>query len=268
MTVFTTITTIIPPASTPAAARVGGVPLHAPGESPDETTLRQRACTELLRQAAQRAGLLSPEDCPAQDGIPSEQASLAIEQLLERELPAPEPDDAACRRHYAANAGHYRHGERARVRHILFAVAPGVDVVALRNRAEQTLLQVRCDKDGRLFPKLAETLSNCPTGPQGGMLGWLTARDCAPEFAREIFGRVEVGVVPRLVHSRHGLHVVEIQERDAGHQLAFEDVRESVRASLRHQSWVMALRHYLMRLADETPVEGASMEGSGSPLMQ
>jgi len=265
MTVFTTLTTSAP---APTVARVGGVPLHSAGEMLDESTLRQRACTELLRQAAQRAGLLSPEDPPSRDGVPTEQASLAIERLLERELPAPEPDNEACRRHYAAHAAHYRQGERARVRHILFAVAPGVDVVALRNRAEQTLLQVRCDKDGRLFPQLAETLSNCPTGTQGGMLGWLTAGDCAPEFAREIFGRAEVGVLPRLVHSRHGLHVVEIQERDAGRQLPFDDVRESVRASLRHQSWVMALRHYLMRLADETPLEGVSMEGSGSPLMQ
>ena len=43
-------------ASTPA--RINGVALHATDEmlSPDE--LRQRACTELLRQAAQSAGLL------------------------------------------------------------------------------------------------------------------------------------------------------------------------------------------------------------------
>lgn len=252
----------------PTVARVGGIALHSSDERPDARTLRQRACTELLRQAAQRAGLLDPEDRCSQDGIPSEAASLAIERWLEREVPTPEPDEEACRRHHAAHAGHYRQGERARVRHILFAVAPGTDVVALRNRAEQTLLQVRCDRDGRLFPKLAETLSNCPTGTQGGMLGWLTARDCAPEFGREVFGRIEIGVLPRLVHSRHGLHVVEIQERDLGRELPFEDVRESVRASLRHQSWVMALRHTVMRLADETPVEGVRMEGSDSPLVQ
>ena len=38
------------------------------GERLDEETLRQRACTELLRQAAQQAGLLSSDDMPGTDG--------------------------------------------------------------------------------------------------------------------------------------------------------------------------------------------------------
>jgi len=39
-------------------ARVNGVALHAASERLTEDELRQRACTELLRQAAQAAGLL------------------------------------------------------------------------------------------------------------------------------------------------------------------------------------------------------------------
>ena len=40
-------------------ASVNGVPLHAPDEALDDEALRQRACTELLRQAAIDAGLLA-----------------------------------------------------------------------------------------------------------------------------------------------------------------------------------------------------------------
>jgi hypothetical protein len=46
----------------PARAQVNGVPLHRPARALDADTLRQRACTELLRQAAQRAGLLAAAD--------------------------------------------------------------------------------------------------------------------------------------------------------------------------------------------------------------
>lgn len=67
-------------------ARVNGVALNAPHELLDEEALRQRACTELLRQAAQQAGLLPASDVPGVEGAISVQASNAIEQLLEREL--------------------------------------------------------------------------------------------------------------------------------------------------------------------------------------
>jgi hypothetical protein len=46
--------------------------------------------------------------------------------------------------------------------------------------------------------------------------GLADGRRCAPEFAREIFGKPEVGVLPRLVHSRFGLHVVEVLAREPG----------------------------------------------------
>ncbi len=136
----------------------------------------------------------------------------------------PEPSEEACRRHHAAHEARYRTGERVRVRHILFAVTPGVDVVALRKRAETVLLDVRCH-DGQAgdgFAEAAREWSNCPSGAQGGELGWLARADCAPEFARELFGHVEVGVLPRLVHSRFGLHVVEVLEREPGVAQPFE----------------------------------------------
>ena len=131
-----------------AVAKVNGVALHVTGESLDADALRQRACTELLRQAAQRAGLLDSDDPAPTDGATSEPASTAIEALLAQELALPEPSDDACRRHFIAHEAGYRVGDRAHVRHVLFAVTPGVDVRRLRDRAEASLLDVRCHGDG------------------------------------------------------------------------------------------------------------------------
>ncbi len=253
-----------------AVARVNGVPLHAPAESIAAEELRQRACSELLRQAAQREGLLDAADAPTADGVQSDKATAAIEALLERAVIVPEPDETACRRHYAANEGRFRPGDRVRVRHILFAVTPGTDVVALRNRAETTLLDVRCH-DGKAadsFANAARTQSNCPSGADGGDLGWLESRDCAPEFAREIFGHAEIGVLPRLVHSRFGLHVVEVMEREAGATPAFEAVHGAVAVALRQQGYVTALRQYLQLLAGAAVVEGVDLDGAATPLVQ
>ncbi|MDP1902436.1 MAG: peptidylprolyl isomerase [Rubrivivax sp.] len=250
--------------------RVNGVALAEPQETLDVESLRQRACAELLRQAAMAAGLLDADDPEPRDGAMTERASAAIETLLETELRQPEPSDEACRRYHAAHAARYAVGERVRARHVLFAVTPGVDIAALRQRAEACLLDLRCqpaDTAGR-FAEVAGATSNCPSGAQGGELGWLTPANCAPEFARELFGQPEVGVLPRLVHSRFGLHVVEVLAREPGTLPAFEAVRSAVAQTLRQQAYTTALRQYLQRLAGRARVEGVALDAAAAPLVQ
>lgn len=253
-----------------AIPRVNGVALAEPQEAPGTEALRQRACAELLRQAAMRAGLLASDDPPPQAGVTSEAASLAIEALLDRELQLPEPSDEACRRHFDAHAARYAVGERVRARHVLFAVTPGIDVAALRRRAEACLLDLRCQEPGAAdrFGEVARTTSNCPSGADGGELGWLEAGDCAPEFARELFGQPEVGVLPRLVHSRFGLHVVEVLAREPGRSPGYEAVRAAVAQTLRQQSFTTALRQYLQLLAGAASLEGVDLDAAATPLVQ
>ncbi|MDD2918041.1 peptidylprolyl isomerase [Rhodoferax sp.] len=251
---------------------INGVALHNAGDILTADALRQRAYAELLRQTAIQKGLLNADDAPGTDGVTSEAASVAIEALLEQELVIPEPSEEACRRHHAANqASHYTTGERVNVRHILFAVTPGVDLNALRKQAEGTLLNVRCfdsKNTEAAFFKAATTLSNCPSGAEGGQLGWLTTADCAPEFAKELFGHPEVGVLPRLVHSRFGLHVVEVMGREAGVAQPFESVHGAVTMTLKQQTFVTALRQYLSLLATDAHIEGIDLDSSDTPLVQ
>lgn len=250
---------------------INGVAIQRADEVVDQDTLRQRVYSELLRQTAIQKGLLAATDTPVTDGVLSEAASKAIETLLEQEVVVPEPSEEACRRHHAAHQATYTTGERVDVRHILFAVTPGVDLNALRKQAEGTLLNVRCH-DGKsledAFAKAASTLSNCPSGAEGGQLGWLTTADCAPEFAKELFAHAEVGVLPRLVHSRFGLHVVEVLGREAGVAQPFESVHGAVSMTLKQQSFVTALRQYLSLLAADAVIEGIDLESAETPLVQ
>ena len=250
--------------------RINDVRLAEPTELLDDATLRQRACSELLRQAAMAAGLLAADDPEPLAGAMSEAASAAIETLLDHELQLPVPPEEACRRHHAAHAARYAVGERVHARHVLFAVTPGIDVGALRQRAEGCLLDLRCQQPGAedRFAAVASATSNCPSGAEGGDLGWLTAADCAPEFARELFGQPEVGVLPRLVHSRFGLHVVEVLAREPGTVPAFESVHAAVAQALRQQAFATALRQYLQWLAGQARVEGVELDAAATPLVQ
>ncbi len=258
------------PAVPGVCPRVNGVALCETDETLGEEALRQRACAELLRQAAIHAGHLSADDAVPVAGVMTQAASDAIEALLQAQLALPEPSEDALRRHHAAQRQRHAVGERVQLRHVLFAVTPGVDVQALRLRAEACLLDLRCAEPGGQdrFAAVASVTSNCPSGSVGGSLGWLEAGDCAPEFAREVFGRSDVGVLPRLVHSRFGLHVVEVLARQCGTEPPFEAVRGAVAQALGQQAFATALRQYLQLLAGQARLEGVDLQAASSPLVQ
>ena len=87
-------------------------------------------------------------------------------------------------------------------------------------------------------------------------------------MARELFGHAEIGVLPRLVHSRFGFHVVEVLEREPGVDRPYADVRGAVALSLKQQAWVTALRQLLQVLAGEARIEGVALDEAATPLVQ
>ena len=254
----------------PAGLRVGDSVLAEEGVTLSPAERRQRASLELLRLAAIEEGLLPAEDPAPVDGVLSESAAEAIDQWVAEHVVVPEPDEAACRRYHAAHPARFAVGERVQARHILFAVTDGVDVNRLRARAEQVLLDVRADP--KRFAQAAQDNSNCPSAAHGGDLGWLTEQECVHEFAKELLkqdeGSANVGVLPRLVHSRFGLHVVEVLARDAGQQPAYEQVQQAVAQALKQQAWITAMRQTMLMLAQRWEVVGADLNAADSPLLQ
>ena len=253
-------------------ASVNGIALHVLGEQLGAETLRERAYAELLRQQAVRLGCL-PEQAVtlAPELGPAERE--AIEAMLEREVLLPEPSEEACLRHYAANKSQHVIDQAVHLRHILFAVTPGVDVQKLAQRAEAALLELtRKDAPAGRFEQLAAELSNCPSGAQGGDLGWIGPRDCAPELAQALFFQSEpgfgIGLHPRLVHTRYGLHIIELLERRKGRQLEFEAVRDSIAAQLELRSRATAWRQYMLLLVGQAEIVGLELEGADTPLVQ
>ena len=75
-------------------------------------------------------------------------------------------------------------------------------------------------------------------------------------------------MLPRLVHSRFGLHVVEVLEREAGTQQLFEAVRGAVESTLRQQAYVAAMRQYLQVLAGAAELESVDLDAATTPLVQ
>ena len=253
-------------------AYINGIALHAAGQRPNEDELRERAYTELLRQQAVMKGLLprhkeltAPELGEAERQI--------IEAMVDAEVQSPQPNEDECQRYFDANPSQFVVGQALHVRHILFAVTPGVNVHALTVHAEKALLELtRNDASPERFAQLAAELSNCPTSTQGGDLGWIGPDDCAPELANELFHQKHsqwgMGVHPRLIHTRFGFHIIEVLSRRAGKQPAYAEVHERIKALLTIQSRARALHQYMSLLVGGALVEGIDLDGADSPLVQ
>ncbi len=253
-------------------ASINGIALHGPNARPDEESLREQAFTELLRQQAVQMGLLPRAAVLETPALGASERSV-LEAMVDAAVQVPAPTEEECQRYFAARKNQYLVGQAVHLRHILFAVTPGVNVQSLSVHADKALISllgknVPID----LFGKLAAELSNCPSSIQGGDLGWLGPQDCAPELASILFFQAEVpvglGVLPRLVHTRFGFHIIEIRERREGKPLDFADVRERVAAQLALQSRAKALHQYMGLLVGRARVEGITLKAFDSPLVQ
>lgn len=121
----------------------------------------------------------------------------------------------------------------ASARHILFAY-PG----ALRSpeelpyatkeealaAAERVLQEV---KEGGDFAALAQEYSTGPTKTNGGDLGKFSPGSMAPAFNDAVFGAEQIGLVPELVETEFGYHIIDITDLQEAGEKTINDTRIS-----------------------------------------
>lgn len=249
-------------------ASVNGVALGAT----DEASLRDLAYAELLRQRAVELGYLPAMETSVAPEL-DDAAKQSIDAMLDAEVPEKTPTDDECRRHYEANRAQFTVGQALKMRHILFAVTPGVDVQKLIRRAEDALLEVsNKHASPERFAQLAAELSNCPSGATGSELGWVEPHELSPELAKELFFKPETGMAkglqPRLVHSRFGLHIVDVSEQREGRLPTFDEVKTQIASRLMLRSRATALGQYMRLLAGGADIAGVALDAETSPLVQ
>jgi peptidyl-prolyl cis-trans isomerase C len=217
---------------------------------------RQLVVRELLRQRADEVGLDTESDVDA-----------AVEALLEREIPKPEVDDAACRRYYESNPERFCTPVMAEVRHILLAAPP--DDVNARAEAEQRAeaLIEEAINGNESVSALAARHSDCPSATDGGHLGAVGRGQTVPEF-EDVVLRLEPGLARRPVETRYGFHVVEVVAREGGEPLSYEQVNHLIADYIRERSWRRAVSQYIGQLAADAEIEGVELDVPDSPLVQ
>lgn len=226
---------------------VNGVPVDpASAQTPQLAAVR-----EVLRQHAQTLGLVA-------EGAGTDVVNAAIRDLVMREVTTSEPTEADCRHYYDDHRELFQSGARVSTRHILFQIPSSAAAADVRAAAEATLAELL--ENPAEFEAAAQKLSSCPSGRQGGRLGELSRGQTVPEFDRAIFEAPALGILPDLVQTTFGLHIIAIDDRVGGQNMPFEQVADQIAEKLVRQRHERAVRQYIRTLVDEAEVVGVDLE--------
>jgi peptidyl-prolyl cis-trans isomerase C len=157
-------------------------------------------------------------------------------------------------------------GDLVEARHILFEVKPGTPIAALRTLAERSLADLAANPEK--FADTARELSNCPSGREGGNLGQFGRGDMVPEFDKAVFDTAATGILPGLVATRYGFHIISVERRIPGRKVDFDHARERIAMHLLARVQERALSQYVRVLAGRSKVEGVDLDAAPSPLLQ
>lgn len=234
---------------------------HADASDPLTAARQALAIRELLRQRAQDLHLIDTEQATAQALDDN-----ALDALLAAELQTPSPTRDDCLHYYRHHAARFRRNDIVHASHILFAVTAQTPLALIRAKAEETLQQLHATPEA--FEATARELSNCPSGGVGGSLGQLLRGDSVPEFEQAVFDVKSNGILPHLVNTRFGFHIVRVDRRIDGEAIPFDEVADDIARFLAERVRHKAMQQYVTVLASQAQLEGVDLGAANGPLVQ
>ena len=136
--------------------------------------------------------------------------------------------------------------KQTKARHILITPNEIIDDATAKQQLENALERI---EEGEDFGELAKLLSDGPTAPVGGDLGWSDPGSFVPEF-EEIMSELEIGEISEPFRSPFGWHIVEVLDRRVYDNT--EDLkRRNCDARIRNSKMEDETQLWMRRLRDE-----------------
>jgi peptidyl-prolyl cis-trans isomerase C len=171
--------------------------------------------------------------------------------------------------YYDENSELFDAEAQVHARHIIFNATLESDaktVAEARTKAEAARKRALAGED---FAELARELSEGPTAPNGGDLGFFAQGQTAPAFSAAAFA-LEPGGISPVVRTPFGLHVIKVEEKRPARHLPLDEVSEHVRNLLIQQRTGNAVAQLVESLADRATVvnlvDGPQASSAQAPL--
>lgn len=112
---------------------------------------------------------------------------------------------------------------------------------------------------GGNFAEEAEKNSDCPSGREGGSLGWFGPGMMVPEFDKVAF-EMKKGEVSGVVTTQFGYHIIYKADEQPGGQQTLVDVHDQIKDLLRHEARGKAVDAFVAELRDKAEIEFIEVE--------
>ncbi|MBR3956343.1 MAG: peptidylprolyl isomerase [Kiritimatiellae bacterium] len=149
---------------------------------------------------------------------------------------------------YEAHKAEYVEPPQVLCQHIL---VKGSNDAALDKIKE---IRERIVNDKADFAEEAKKHSDCPSGAQGGSLGWFGRGMMVPEFDKAAF-EMKKGEVSGVVTTEFGYHIIYKADEKGGGQPTIVDVHDQIKDLLRHEARGKAMDAYVADLREKATIE-------------
>ncbi|MCR5840245.1 MAG: peptidylprolyl isomerase [Kiritimatiellae bacterium] len=149
---------------------------------------------------------------------------------------------------YEAHKAEYVEPPQVLCQHIL---VKGSNDAALDKIKE---IRERIVNDKADFAEEAKKHSDCPSGAQGGSLGWFGRGMMVPEFDKAVF-EMKKGEVSGVVTTEFGYHIIYKADERGGGQQTIVDVHDQIKDLLRHEARGKAMDAFVAELREKATIE-------------
>ena len=128
-------------------------------------------------------------------------------------------------------------------------------------------IRERIVSGGADFAEEAKKNSDCPSGQEGGSLGWFGRGMMVPEFDKVAF-EMKKGEVSGVVSTQFGYHIIYKADEKGGGQQTLVDVHDQIKDLLRHEARGRAMDAFVAELRANAKIEyreccGRHLHGKG-----
>ena len=143
------------------------------------------------------------------------------------------PSDEDCEKYYSEHREMFKEPPQVRASHILVKTEGGDEEAKSKARAKIDAIRARVTGEinvEQAFADAARENSDCPSGQEGGDLGWFGPGQMVPEFDKAAF-EMKVDEISDVVETQFGFHILRKTGEKPGGEKSFDEVKGSLKDS-------------------------------------